>query len=80
MILSYCNDILGDGKRHRVKAEITTDHPASHYGQPVIVLEDGGALDLTSWVLCQYKVVKATKKEKEQLARIFDLWELMLPK
>ena len=70
MILSYCNDTLGDGKRHRVKATVTTDHPASHYGQPVIVLEDGDALDLTSWVLCQYKVVQATRKERGQLARL----------
>ncbi len=70
MTLSYCNDIMGDGKRHRVKATITTDHPASHYGQPVIVLADGDALDLTSWVLCQYRVEKATKKEREQLQRL----------
>jgi hypothetical protein len=70
MILSYCNDILGDGKRHRVKAEITTDHPASHYGQPVIVLEDGDALDLPSWTLCQYSIVRATKRERELLQKI----------
>jgi len=70
MMLSYCNAILGDGKRHRVKATVTTDHPASHYGQPVIVLEDGDALDLTSWVLCQYEVVQATQKEREQVERL----------
>lgn len=69
MILSYCN-VRGDGKRHRVKAKVTTDHPASHYGQPVIVLEDGGALDLTSWLFCQYRIVRATKGEREQVQRL----------
>jgi len=76
MILSYCNDILGDGKRHRVKAEVTTNHPASSYGQPVIVLEDGDALDFTSWVLCQYKVEDATEEERQQLLRVFRSWNL----
>lgn len=38
MILSYHN--LGEKKRHRIKATVTTEHSASSYGQPVIVLED----------------------------------------
>jgi len=76
MILSYCNDILGDGRRDRVRAEVTTNHPASSYGQPVIVLEDGGALDLASWVLCQYKVEDATEEERQQLLRVFRSWNL----
>jgi hypothetical protein len=80
MILSYCNDILGDGKRHRVKATVTTEHSASHYGQPVIVLEDGEALDFASWTLCQYQVVKSTKAERKQLARIFEQRGLTLLK
>lgn len=42
MILSYHN--LGEENRHRMKAKITTEHSASSYGQPVIVLEDGGGL------------------------------------
>lgn len=68
MILSYHN--LGEEKRHRIKATITTDHPASSYGQPVIVLEDGGALDLMSWVALGYQVVRAGKKEMASLARM----------
>jgi hypothetical protein len=68
MILSYHN--LGEEKRHRVKASITTDHSASSYGQPVIVLEDGGALDLFSWVTLGYQVVRASKKEMEGLVRM----------
>ncbi len=78
MTLCNCNDILGDGKRHRAKATVTTDHPASHYGQPVIVLTDGGALDFTSWVLCQYRVERATKREQQQLQRVFSMWQLAL--
>ena len=68
MILSYHN--LGHLKRHRIKASVTTEHSASSYGQPVIVLEDGGALDLFSWVSLGYEVVKASKKEREGLMRM----------
>lgn len=68
MILSYHD--LGKKKQHRIKAEITTEHSASSYGQPVIVLEDGGALDLMSWVGLGYQVVKASEKEKEALAKM----------
>jgi len=68
MILSYHN--LGEEKRHRVRGTITTEHSASSYGQPVIVLEDGGALDLFSWVSLGYQVVKASKKEREGLVKM----------
>ena len=68
MILSYHD--LGEEKRHRIKAKITTDHSTSSYGQPVIVLEDGGALDLFSWVSLGYKVVRASKKEREALVKM----------
>lgn len=70
MILSYCNQLSGDGKRKKVKAKIATAHSTSSYGQPVIVLEDNEVLDLISWVFCKYQVVSATKKERELLARI----------
>ncbi len=68
MILSYQG--LFNKKRTRVKATITTQHSASSYGRPVIVLEDGGALDLMSWVGCNYQVEMATKKERVALQRI----------
>ena len=68
MIVSYKN--FGESRRHRIKAKITTDHSASSYGQPVIVLEDGGALDLMSWVGLGYRVVRASKKEKVNLAKM----------
>jgi len=71
MILSYKNDLFETkAKRTRVKAKITTEHSASSYGQPVIALEDGGALDLVSWVGLNYQVVKATAKERAQLLKM----------
>lgn len=71
MQLSYLiNPFESDNKRSTIKAEITTNHSTSSYGQPVIVLEDGGAIDLMSWVGCGYKVVRATHKEKESLTRM----------
>ena len=76
MILAY-TDILGDRKTHRIKATVTTDHPASHYDIPVIVLEDGNALDLQSWVLLGYRVVRANKQEQEMLKRVFDNFNAM---
>jgi len=68
MILSYHN--LGEEKRHRVRATVTTEHSSSSYGQPVIVLEDGGALDLMSWVGLGYQIVRASKKEMASLAKM----------
>lgn len=70
MTLSYGDPFREGSKRHTIKVRITTNHSASSYGQPVIVLPDGGALDLMSWVGCGYKVERATAKEREQLAKI----------
>lgn len=68
MILSY-TDIFEDGKPCRIKADITTDHPASSYGMPVVVLPDGQALNADSWVLLNYHVVKASKAEATLMER-----------
>lgn len=68
MKISYY-DLLGDRKRHTVTAEVTTNHPASHYGIPVIVLEDGEALSIQSWILLGYQVEEATAEEFEALKR-----------
>ncbi len=62
-------DIVGDGELHEIEAEITTDHPASSYGQPVIVLPDGEALDPQSWVLMGYQVLSASEDEIEALKK-----------
>ena len=61
MKLSY-QDLM-TGKRKTIKAIITTDHPASSYGMPVIVLPDGGALDYGSAIMLDYRVERATQKE-----------------
>lgn len=70
MIVSYTNLFSDSSKRTRVKAKITSNHSASSYGQPVIVLKNGEAIDLMSWVGCNYQVVRASKQEKEQLQRM----------
>jgi hypothetical protein len=66
MILSYV-DILGDGERHNIRATITTEHPNSSYGQPVLLLEDGKPLNAESWFLMAYQVVNANHAEFEML-------------
>lgn len=66
MILEY-QDIFEGNEKQRVEAEVTTEHSASSYGQPVIVLDDGNAIDFVSWVMLGYRVVKATKEEREVL-------------
>jgi hypothetical protein len=70
MVLSYHNIFQEDGNRMRIKAEITTDHPASSYGKPVIVFNDGGVLDLMSWETLGYRVEKATEKERSELQKM----------
>jgi len=71
MQLSYLADPFSQGsKRVKVRARITTAHSASSYGQPVIVLPDGGALDLMSWVGCGYRVERATLREQHLLEKM----------
>lgn len=62
MILEY-TDIFEGGKTCRIKATITTEHSASSYGMPVVVLPDGGTLDAQSWVLLNYHVVSVSRAE-----------------
>lgn len=70
MKLSYI-DVMGDKQRHIIDATVTTDHPASSYGQPVIVLDsDGDALNITSWILLNYQIEEATPEEYELLKRV----------
>jgi len=68
MMLSYL-DVLGDCRRHRIRATITTRHPASSYGQPVIVLFNGTAIDAETWLLLNYQIEKVSKKERPLLDR-----------
>jgi hypothetical protein len=77
MKLSYV-DILGDGERHNIKATVTTDHPNSSYGQPVLLLGDGQPLNAESWFLMAYQVVKATPDEFELLKKWVSLLSFLL--
>ena len=73
MILSYM--ALLATERTRVKATITKDHPASHYGAPVVVLPDGDALDYQSAILLDYHVESATEDE----LRLLEEWRRWMP-
>lgn len=73
MILQY-TDIFSGGKRKKITATITTEHPASHYGQPVVLLADGNLLDPMSWELMGYRLVSCTKDEAPLMAK----WTLNL--
>lgn len=71
MILSYKIDPFGSSeKRRRVRAKLTVEHSTSHYGQPAIVMPDGEALDLISWVECACRVEKASPRELASLKKI----------
>ena len=67
MILSYRTL---DDKTHQVKVKITTNHAASFDREPVIMLSDGGVLDLRSWVAMAYHVEKASQKERQGLSKM----------
>lgn len=68
MLLSYV-DLLGDRERRTIEATVTTDHPASSYGIPVVVLPDGESLDVASWMLLNYQVEQATPEDVDALRR-----------
>jgi len=70
MILSPIDLFDKRNMPHRVKATIITDHPASRYGQPVILLESGRTLDASLWFSHRYRVLKASKKEISALLRM----------
>jgi len=70
MTLSYRDAFDEDAKRKRIKATITTEHPASIYGEPVIVLDDGRSLSRVSWAAMDYQVEKMTVMEKEALQKM----------
>lgn len=65
MLLSF--RALGSTKREHIKAEVTTQHPQSSYGQPVIVLPDGQALDLQSWILGAYRLERGSAEQRAAL-------------
>ena len=74
MQLRY-KDIFSGGEVKKITAGITTDHPASSYGLPVIVFSSGDVLDYQSWILLGYTVNKATRTEQAML----DKWMHNMP-
>jgi hypothetical protein len=70
MILTYAYLIDEKGESRRINAEITTNHPGSFHGQPIIVLEDGEPLDPASWITLGYKVVSADERELAALYKM----------
>lgn len=68
MILQY-TDIFAGGKSRKIKGELTTEHCASSYGLPVIVLPDGGVISAESWVMLGYQVVSLSQKEAPMMER-----------
>jgi len=68
MILQY-TDIFNGGKPVKIKGELTTEHSASSYGLPVIVLPDGDVLSAESWVMLGYRVVSLAQKEAPMMER-----------
>ena len=56
---------LPDSEPTDCKIEITTEHPASTSGRPILVTEDGDVIDLMSWN--HHRIVDATPEELEQL-------------
>lgn len=68
MKLQY-TDVFDGGKTRKINAEITTEHCASSYGLPVVLLPDGNLLDAGSWVLLGYKVVSVSPSESPLVER-----------
>lgn len=77
MLLTY-TDIFGDGKEHTIKAEVTTAHSASHYGIPVVVLDNGDAVGLQSWLMLGYRIQKASVEEMKLMEKVFDNFNSMM--
>lgn len=71
MRLSYRD--FNSGERVEVEAQVTTDHPASSYGQPVIVLPEGDAADINSWLLLGCRIEAASAEEIELLKGVLIL-------
>jgi len=50
------------------EAVLSTDHPASSYGQPVLLIE-GEPVGTLEAVLAGYEILDATEEEREALQR-----------
>ena len=63
-------------------ASFTTEHPASSYGQPVMIIDEwdegAGLMDYNNWIINNYCVEEATSKEMKQFEQWVELMSLML--
>jgi hypothetical protein len=60
-------------------ASLTTDHPASSYGQAVMVIEewDGEAMSHQNWVLAGCEVADLPDDEAEDFRQWYSMIEMM---
>jgi hypothetical protein len=59
MKITLTNPITG--KTRTMRAHLTTDHPASNYGQPVMIA-GGAALDVANAVLQGARIIQPPKR------------------
>lgn len=60
------------GESVELTAELTTEHSASSYGQPVMWIEEwGGLMSALSWILGRGRVLEITPDEQA----LFDQWQ-----
>ena len=65
------------GKSHTERVDFETAHPASHYGQPVMVGRKHGLLDHQNWILQGGAVLKRTSREAEAFEKWHSLIDVM---
>jgi len=59
-------------------ATMTTDHPASSYGQPVMVVDEwNDCMSHQNWILAGGRIIEATEAERADFARWYSLIEAM---
>ncbi len=76
-MLICINDIF-IGEAVELTASFTTDHPASHYGQPVIYIDEwGDCISHLNWVLGGAKLIDATPDEQTSFTKWHELIDIM---
>ncbi len=73
------HDIL-TGEEISLTAALTTEHPASSYGQPVMLIDewDGdNCMSHQNWILAGRRVEEVDEGEKEAFAKWYRLIEVM---
>ena len=76
-MLIQANDIM-TGDVVDLHATFTTNHPASSYGQPVMVIEEwGDCMSHQNWVLAGCSVIEASEAEKRDFTHWHGLIDAM---